>query len=145
MIAAATAIVDLLTKRAALEVFSPDTRHPVIPGWLNLVVVHNRHGAMGLFGDRPAYLIFLAVIVLLTLALLLRDLVRRSTIAQGGFALIAGGALGNVIDRFVHGYVVDFIAPRGFYIFNVGDAAITIGAALLVLSAFAPGNVRSTT
>ena len=52
-------------------------------------------------------------------------------------ALILGGAVGNVIDRLLHGYVVDFIQVhhRGWYFpaFNVADSAITVGAALLIL------------
>jgi len=52
-------------------------------------------------------------------------------------ALILGGALGNVIDRLLHGYVVDFIQVhwRGWYFpsFNVADSAITVGAGLLIL------------
>lgn len=131
---AAAAIADLLSKRAVLTSFPPDTRHQVVPGLLSIVVVHNTHGAMGLLGDRPALLIVLAVAVLIVLAILLRDVIRRSAVAQMGFGLIAGGALGNVIDRFVHGYVVDFIAPRDFYVFNVGDACITLGILLVVLA-----------
>jgi signal peptidase II len=52
-------------------------------------------------------------------------------------ALILGGALGNVIDRLLHGYVVDFIqvhwADRFFPSFNLADSAITLGAILLIL------------
>jgi signal peptidase II len=56
-----------------------------------------------------------------------------------GFALILGGALGNVIDRIWHGHVIDFIHFHWrhweFPAFNVADSAITIGAALLILDA----------
>ena len=52
-------------------------------------------------------------------------------------ALIAGGALGNVVDRIVHGHVVDFLLfyhrTWSFPAFNVADSAITVGAALLIL------------
>jgi signal peptidase II len=108
------------------------------------VVVHNAYGALGLFGDRPVLLILLALAVLIVLGFLLRDVIRRSATAQVGFGLVAGGALGNVIDRFVHGYVVDFIAPRGFYIFNVADACITVGIVLVALGGglFAPAARR---
>ena len=57
-----------------------------------------------------------------------------------GLALVAGGALGNVIDRLVHGYVIDFVQVHyhGWYFpaFNVADSAITIGAALLLIDAW---------
>ncbi len=133
MATAFAGVADLLSKRAVLTTFPADTRHPIIPGYLSIVVVHNAHGAMGLLGDRPALLIVLAFAVLFVLAVMLRDVIKRSTAAQIGFGLIAGGALGNVIDRFEHGYVVDFIAARGFYVFNVADALITIGIVLIAL------------
>jgi signal peptidase II len=51
--------------------------------------------------------------------------------------LILGGAVGNVVDRLLHGHVIDFLdfhwGPRHFPAFNVADAAITVGAALLIL------------
>ncbi len=54
-----------------------------------------------------------------------------------GYSLILGGALGNIIDRFVHGAVVDFVhlhaAGYSFYVFNLADSAITIGVALLLI------------
>ncbi|MBA2772197.1 MAG: signal peptidase II [Sphingomonas sp.] len=60
---------------------------------------------------------------------------------QAALALILGGALGNILDRIRHGYVVDFAdlhfgAFRPFLVFNVGDAAISIGVVILLLRAF---------
>jgi signal peptidase II len=107
----------------------------VIPGFLSLTYVPNTHGAMGLFGDRPVILILLAAGVVVLLALLLRNAVRRSVLAQIGFGLILGGAIGNVVDRYAHHFVVDFVSFRNFYIFNAADACISTGVVLLVLSA----------
>jgi signal peptidase II len=62
---------------------------------------------------------------------------RGNRIARLGFALIIGGALGNVIDRVAHGYVVDYILFHtpvwSFAVFNLADSLITIGAALVVI------------
>ena len=63
-------------------------------------------------------------------------------------ALIAGGALGNILDRSRSGYVVDFADLhfgefRPFYIFNVGDAAISIGVVILLVRAFLVRNEQS--
>ncbi len=60
---------------------------------------------------------------------------------QAALALILGGALGNILDRVRHGYVVDFAdlhfgSVRPFLVFNVGDAAISIGVVILLLRAF---------
>jgi signal peptidase II len=54
--------------------------------------------------------------------------------AQVGVALVLGGALGNLADRVLRGYVVDFIHVRGWPVFNVADIAVVLGAGLLVLS-----------
>lgn len=63
------------------------------------------------------------------------------------FAFILGGALGNVYDRLVHGYVIDFL---DFYVnnyhwpaFNIADSAIFIGAALLIIDMFKNGDKKS--
>ncbi len=63
-----------------------------------------------------------------------------------GFALILGGALGNVIDRLVYGYVIDFIdvyyRAAHWPAFNVADSAITVGAAVLIVDALGIGRNR---
>jgi len=112
----------------------PFERHVLIPNVLDLTYRQNLHGAMGLFGDRPALLIALALAVIALLVYLLRETLQQSVVAQIGFGLVVGGAAGNIIDRFVHHFVVDFIAPRGFYIFNAGDAFITVGVGLIVFA-----------
>ncbi len=125
----------MLSKRAIVASLAGSKPRSVIPNWLTLIYVPNSHGAMGLFGDRPVLLILLALVVVVVLALLLRETLRRSTLAQAGFGLILGGAIGNVIDRLVHHFVVDFISVRNFYIFNGADACIAVGVVLLILSA----------
>jgi signal peptidase II len=55
-------------------------------------------------------------------------------VAFGG---IAGGAIGNIIDRFHYGYVVDFIDLHWWPVFNVADSCITVGVGLLILSSLA--------
>lgn len=106
-----------------------------MPGLLDFAFNPNQHGAMGLFGDRPALLIALALAVLALLGYLLRDVVRASPLAQVGFGLVAGGAIGNMWDRLIHGFVVDFIAPRAFYVFNIADACISVGMAFIIAAA----------
>jgi signal peptidase II len=97
---------------------------------------------MGLFGDRSWLLIVLALAVIAGLAYMLRDLIRESPTAQYGFGLVLGGAIGNVIDRVVHHYVIDFIQPRWFYIFNGADACITAGLILMAIASLRPPAAR---
>ena len=65
----------------------------------------------------------------------------KNRVDQFALGMVLGGAMGNILDRTLHGYVVDFAdlhfgAWRPFLIFNVGDAAISIGVAILLLRAF---------
>ena len=56
------------------------------------------------------------------------------TMKSAGYALVIGGAAGNLIDRLTRGYVVDFVHLHGWPVFNVADCAIAVGAGLLLLS-----------
>ena len=83
------------------------------------------------------------VVAIIAIALLIRTMLRASTaLAAWGLCLITAGAIGNVSDRvfrgdgWLHGRVVDFIDLQWFPAFNVADAAITIGAVLLILGMF---------
>ena len=65
----------------------------------------------------------------------------KNRIDQAALGMVLGGALGNILDRTLHGYVVDFLDLhfgdfRPFLVFNVGDAAISIGVVILLLRAF---------
>src|SRR5438094_10090497 len=65
----------------------------------------------------------------------------KNRVDQAALGMVLGGALGNILDRTVHGYVVDFLDLhfgefRPFLIFNVGDAAISIAVVILLLRAF---------
>jgi signal peptidase II len=115
-----------------------------VPGVLDFTYAQNTHGAMGLFGDRSWLLIVLAFVVVAGLTLMLRDLIRESPLAQIGFGLVLGGAFGNVIDRVLHHYVIDFIAPRWFYIFNGADACITVGLLLMAIASLRTPPARET-
>jgi len=122
-----------LTKRAVASSLQPGERRAIVPYLLSLTDVRNTHGAMGLFGDNPMLLIGLAIGVLGILALLLGRSLRAEPLVQAGYGMVAGGAIGNVVDRIVHGYVLDFIALPRFYVFNVADACITTGLILMAI------------
>jgi signal peptidase II len=102
----------------------------VIP-WIELEYTQNRGAAFGLF---PNLGLLVAVAAIAVLFGLLWQFARESqpprwqTMATGA---IAGGALGNLMDRVRLGYVVDFIAVGPWPNFNVADSAVTIGALLL--------------
>ncbi|HEX3466136.1 MAG TPA: signal peptidase II [Candidatus Elarobacter sp.] len=130
-------VLDRASKAYVLAHASGCLERVVIPGLLNCNYVRNTHGAFGLFGNSPALLIVLALIVLGIFAYAFRDAVQQSNFVRIAFGMITGGAIGNIVDRFQHQWVVDFI---DFYriwpnVFNVADACITVGVALLILAA----------
>ncbi len=103
--------------------------------------MQNTHGAFGLFGNSPILLIGLAVAVLAIFAWAFREAVQRSNLVRVAFGMIVGGAVGNVIDRLQHQWVVDFIDFKTIWpnVFNVADACITVGVALLVIASLVSG------
>jgi signal peptidase II len=129
-------ILDRWSKTIVLHSFMPGESRLVVPHLLWWTYVQNRNGAFGLFGDSPVLLIVLALIVLGVFAYAFRDAVRHSTVVRIAFGMIVGGAIGNIVDRFQHKWVVDFIDFRTIWpnVFNVADACITVGVALLVLA-----------
>lgn len=119
-------------------------RSVVVLPLLNLTWVENRGITFGLLrGDGAWSAIILAAVALAVVAALLVWL-RRAERALVAIALgcIAGGAVGNVLDRLRLGYVVDFIHAHAFgwswYVFNVADAAIVCGVAALVIESVFP-------
>lgn len=122
----------------------------VIPGFFDIIHAENRGVAFSLFNDstsewRTSLLVLFSVAaVILVGGFILRRGDRLDRYSLTGFALILGGALGNVFDRIVYGRVTDFL---DFYIgsyhwpaFNVADSAIVIGSILLLIEALRPGH-----
>ena len=122
--------------------FDPGERVPVT-SFFNLVLAHNRGAAFSFLADAGGWQHGLFSVLALVVAGLLAWLVRRHadrTLFAFAATLVAAGALGNLIDRTVYGYVVDFL---DFYwgawhwpAFNVADIAICCGAGLMILDEF---------
>ncbi len=111
----------------------------VLGPFLDLALRWNRGISFSLFAqDSAAGRIFLLGLTLAAIALLGWWLsICRSTAAAAGLGAIIGGALGNAVDRIVHGAVVDYLDfhafGRHFFVFNLADAAINVGVALLMI------------
>ncbi|MBF0368211.1 MAG: signal peptidase II [Magnetococcales bacterium] len=111
----------------------------LIPGFLDLVLVHNLGAAFGVFTDLPPFwreLLLVGVAALATVAILIL-LWRTETLWMTyALALVLGGAVGNLIDRLRFGWVVDFIHVHwhdlSWPVFNLADSAITLGIGLLL-------------
>jgi signal peptidase II len=139
IIAVAILAADQLSKWLLLAQVMQPPRVIELTGFLNLVLVYNSGVSFGLFGGGGAWTVWFfsglaAVIVVGLFIWMRRQQGRLPGIAVG---LICGGAVGNVIDRLLHGAVVDFIDLHagGWHwpAFNVADSAISVGVALLIL------------
>lgn len=145
--AAAVLLLDRLTKWIVETRVSFLDSLKVIPGFFDIVRSENRGVAFGLFNGsdsqwRTLVLVLLAVAAVIGVSIVLWHPERLDRLARWGFALILGGAAGNVVDRILYGQVTDFLL---FYFrdyqwpaFNVADSAIVIGSGLLALGLLRP-------
>jgi signal peptidase II len=139
LIAAVIVLADQFTKILIVGSFQLGDVHPVT-SFFNLVRAHNFGAAFsflhGASGWQRWFFLALGVAAAVFIIWMLRRHGHQKVFAWA-LTLILGGAIGNVIDRAIHGYVVDFIQVHAggwfFPAFNVADSAITVGAVLLVL------------
>ncbi len=104
---------------------------PLIPGVIGLKWTRNTGMALGLFQGGTVGILIVTAAMLAVCVFLLRGM-RLSGLAPIAVSMIAGGALGNIVDRLTLGYVQDMfeLLFMRFYIFNAADAGVVIGAAL---------------
>jgi signal peptidase II len=123
----------------------------IIPGVLSLTRVHNTGAAFGLmnamdFPYKTVVVGLIATVALSGLALYAATLDPGQRLSRLGLAFIIGGAAGTLIDRIAYGYVLDFVDAYyrtwHFWAFNVADAAITLGVALMILDILGLGHHR---
>ena len=147
----AVIVADQLAKSWIVHHFTPFERVRVLPV-LDVILTYNTGAAFSFLSDASGWQrwVFVALAVGIS-GMLIAWLRRLRADGQGllacGLALIIGGALGNMIDRLLHGRVVDFILAHWgnhlFPAFNVADSAITIGAALVILDALFESHPRA--
>ena len=132
-------LLDQITKWLVLVPLDLANNPVAVTSFFNLILVWNRGVSFGMFSEAgaagPIILTGLAVAVVLGLIYWLRQ--AEGWVILTGLGLVIGGALGNVIDRIRFGAVVDFldfhVAGYHWPAFNVADAAICIGAGLLLI------------
>lgn len=103
----------------------------LIPGVFELRYAQNTGMAFSLFNDRPDWLLWL---ITFTLGTIIFWSIKSNKLSLSMAFILAGG-LGNLTDRFLYGYVVDFINPLfvDFAIFNIADIALNIGVIILII------------
>ncbi|WP_291313116.1 signal peptidase II [Corynebacterium sp. UBA2622] len=140
----AIAAADQAVKQLVLSTLQPGEPVAVVGSWFRLLLLFNPGAAFSM-GQGTTWLF-----TTIQLAFVVGALVAAPRITHpweaAGLALIAGGALGNLTDRLVRppgfwfGHVVDYISVGRFAVFNLADAAITVGVAVFILALFAGGD-----
>lgn len=138
-------LIDQVTKLAIINKLRYHEQIEVIPGFFNLVRVHNTGIAFGQFNEGAgSNVIFtvVAVCALILISVLWKKGHFPGALNNIAVALLISGIIGNLTDRIWHGYVVDFldfhISGNHWPSFNVADSCICIAAGLLFIAAFRP-------
>ena len=133
-------VLDLWTKQIATD--SLTLYRPVeLTSWLNMTLAHNYGAAFSFLSDAGGWQRWLftglASVVTVVLVVWLLRLPANEKLTAAALSLVIGGAVGNLIDRIVNGYVVDFIdvfyQSHHWPAFNLADSAITCGVILLLV------------
>ena len=136
-----TLLLDVLTKQWIVTTLVLYEIRPVLGDVFRLTYTHNPGAAFGINIGEHSRIFFLALslIALVILGLMYRSTPRRDVLRLAAVALVCGGAMGNILDRLRYeAGVVDFIdigiGSHRFWIFNVADSAVSVGAVLLLIS-----------
>lgn len=150
-IAIVVAIIDQFAKWGIVDYFASHqeaARHLTVTGFFNLVLTLNRGISFGMFNDPHTgeiILVALAVAIVVGLLIWLRRV--NSGLLALSIGFIIGGAAGNALDRVLRGAVVDFLdfhlGQWHPFAFNLADAAISVGVALLILDGLLGGRGRA--
>ena len=141
VIAALVIVLDQLSKLVVLNTIPLYDSVPVVPGFFHLTHIQNPGGAFGFLARQGALVrnivfLFASAVALCLIFIFYRNTPRTYRWLGAGFALIFGGAVGNLIDRVRLGRVVDFldvfIAEYHWPAFNVADSAVTIGIGIFI-------------
>jgi signal peptidase II len=139
LVAALVFAFDQLSKWWVLKIINLDEREPMqITPFLDLAMAWNKGVSYGLLSTHMQGLL-VALSLVITVMLVLWLAKAEKPIAAAGYGLLIGGALGNALDRVLHGAVADFVhlhwGTFSWYIFNVADIAIVAGVAVLLYDA----------
>jgi signal peptidase II len=140
-------IVDQLSKLWIISLFPISGMGIEVTPFFNLVRVHNEGAAFSFLANAGGWQRWLLMIVVLGVSVVFTYLIKKGEGSKGfklGLSFMLGGALGNVIDRIYHGYVIDFfdfhfswlesIFYQGHYpSFNIADSAITGGVCIILI------------
>ena len=145
-------VLDQLTKYAISASFQYGESKTIF-SWFNLVLAHNSGAAFSFLAGASGWQREFFIVVTVTISCVLIWMLKSNStnrVLSVALALVLGGAFGNLYDRVLHGYVIDFVQwhVAGYYwpAFNIADSAICLGAVLMILDSFrkpaVAGNAR---
>jgi signal peptidase II len=129
---------DQLTKWLCVALLEGTQSVYLIPDVLRLTYVENRGAAFGMLDEHRWVFLVLSTVAIIGLFIFLAKKPPESRLAWAGFTLVIGGGVGNMIDRVMLGYVIDFIDFCAFpnlwkWVFNIADACVCVGVGILML------------
>lgn len=131
----ALTIIDQIIKYLVVSNISIGSKKIIIDNFLKLIYIRNTGAAFGILSGNIIFLIFITVLLIFYIVNEMKKNINNN-LSLLSFSLILSGALGNLIDRVVRGYVVDYISftlfNREMSVFNLADTYITIGVVLLI-------------
>ncbi len=130
----AVVILDQILKNLTVNSMSLYESIPVIQDVFHITYIHNTGAAFSIMEGKISILILLPMVMIIA-ALVFMIIMRKKghPVMMTSVALIAGGGIGNLIDRIAVGYVVDYLDFRVFPIFNLADIAVCVGCGLLII------------
>lgn len=131
-------ISDQWVKELVRGRFSLHETLPVIPGFFNMVYVRNTGAAWGMLGGMNLLLIAFSFVMLVLLVVFRKSFLSDTGAHRFALGCMAGGIVGNLLDRVRLGYVTDFldfyIGPHHWPSFNIADSAICIGVGIYIIT-----------
>ena len=134
LLALLVVLVDQATKYFVVQHFAVGESVPVLENIFHWTFILNRGAAFGMLEGSRWLFVVIALAVIGGVLFLRKEIEQSGVLACMGAALFTGGAVGNLIDRMLHGVVIDFFDFRIWPIFNVADIAICTGVGLIIWS-----------
>ena len=122
--------------KSAIEATPLYYTYPLVGKFISIFHLRNFGGAFSILQHQKIFFILMGIFVPIILFIFLRKKIFSDVKYLIATAFISGGAFGNLLDRFLYGYVVDYIAVGTFPVFNISDSFITVGAVFLAIIMF---------
>ncbi len=132
----AVVLLDWISKYIAVAYLKPISSIPIIKDVLHLTYVENRGAAFGMLqNQRWIFMVISTIVIAVLIFVIVKFGKRLHPLMMTGISFALGGGIGNMIDRTLYGYVVDFIdfTLIDFAVFNLADSFVCVGVGLMVL------------